>query len=72
MEISIRQDSVLDALVTYQVTGVISDDQIDAAIEALQQYQSIEDKNRQLREALADIKMLPLNYSASKGVLSAY
>lgn len=65
MEISIRQDSVLDALVTYQVTGVISDDQIDAAIEALQQYQSIEDKNRQLREALADIKMLPLNYSAT-------
>lgn len=52
MEISIRQDSVLDALVTYQVTGVISDDQIDAAIEALQQYQSIEDKNRQLRWAL--------------------
>src|SRR5574343_1404349 len=65
MEIYIRQDAVLDALVVYQMTGSISDDHIDAAIEALQQYQAIEDKNRQLREALADIKMLPLNYSAT-------
>ena len=61
----IRQNAVLDALVMCQMTGFISDDHIDAAIEVLQQYQAIEDKNRQLREALADIKMLPLNYSAT-------
>ena len=61
----IRQNAILDALVMCQMTGFISDDRMDAAIEALQRYQAIEDKNRQLREALADIKMLPLNYSAT-------